>query len=187
MHARHGHREKDFSEAAYRGAKSVEELTERNVRAIARLDDEARANRGIASRFAGAVTRWCGSIGFAAAHAVFFAGWILFNTLPGTPHFDPYPFTFLTLVVSLEAIFLATFILVAQNEENRLAERRNALDLQINLLTEQENTKMLRMLQAIARQVGAKLEDDPAIAALEQATRPDRLAEQIDRMTQAPK
>lgn len=187
MHARERHPHDDPTGAVYRGARSVDELTERNVRAIARLDEEARAQRGWASRFAGAVTRWCGSIAFAAAHAVFFAGWILFNTLPGSWHFDPYPFTFLTLVVSLEAIFLATFILVAQNEENRLAERRNALDLQINLLTEQENTKMLRMLQCIARQVGAKLEDDPAIAALEQATRPDHLARQIDRMTQAPK
>jgi uncharacterized membrane protein len=187
MHARHRHREGDLADASYRGARSVDELTERNVRAIARLDEEARAQRGPASRFAGIVTRWCGSIAFAAAHAGFFAAWIAYNSVPGWFHFDPYPFTFLTLVVSLEAIFLSTFILVAQNEENRLAERRNALDLQINLLTEQENTKMLRMLQAVARQVGAKLEEDPALAALEQATRPDRLAEQIDRVTQAPK
>lgn len=187
MHARGRQEKRDLADATYRGAKSVDELTERNVRAIAHLDEEARAHRGWPSRFAGVVTRWCGSITFAAAHAVFFSGWILYNTLPRVQHFDPYPFTFLTLVVSLEAIFLSTFILVAQNEENRLAERRNALDLQINLLTEQENTKMLRMLQCIAHQVGAKLDDDPTITALEQATRPDRLAEQIDRVTQTPK
>ena len=173
--------------SSYRRRHTAADLTRENVQAMRRLDDLAVAKRGRADRVAEFVAQFCGSITFVWIHAVVFGAWIAWNVLPVVTHFDPYPFTFLTLVVSLEAIFLSTFILVAQNEENRLAERRNALDLQINLLTEQENTKMLRMLQAVARQVGAKLEDDPTIAALEQATRPDRLAEQIDRMTQAPK
>ena len=58
-------------------------------------------------------------------------------------------------MVSLEAIFLSTFILISQNQDTRISERRNHLDLQINLLSEQENTKMLMMLQAIAEKVGA--------------------------------
>jgi uncharacterized membrane protein len=50
----------------------------------------------------------------------------------GVKHIDPFPFTFLTLVVSLEAIFLSTFILISQNHDTRISERRNHLDLQIN-------------------------------------------------------
>jgi uncharacterized membrane protein len=73
--------------------------------------------------------------------------------VPGVDHFDPFPFTFLTLIVSLEAIFLSTFILISQNYETRLSERRNQLDLQINLLSEQE-TKMLRILERIAKRWG---------------------------------
>jgi uncharacterized membrane protein len=99
-------------------------------------------------------------------------------------HFDPYPFTFLTLVVSLEAIFLSTFILISQNHETRLSERRNQLDLQINLLTEQENTKMLKILERIADKVGASTQDDPSLQVLEQSTRPEKLVEQIEEATE---
>jgi uncharacterized membrane protein len=53
--------------------------------------------------------------------------------------------------VSLEAIFLSTFILISQNHETRLSERRNQLDLQVNLLSEQENTKMLTIIERIAK------------------------------------
>jgi uncharacterized membrane protein len=83
--------------------------------------------------------------------------------------------------VSLEAIFLSTFILISQNEETRLTERRNALDLQINLLTEQENTKMLQVLERIARKLEVPMDDDGSLSMLEQATRPEKLAEQIDK------
>ena len=60
-------------------------------------------------------------------------------------HPDPFPFTFLKLVVSLEAIFLFAYILINQKQDTRIAERRSRLDLQINLLTEQENTTMLKV------------------------------------------
>ena len=98
----------------------------------------------------------------------------------GLAHFDPYPFTFLTLCVSLEAIFLASFILISQNYEMRITERRSRLDLQINLLSEQENTKMLQLLDRMARKMGLYEEDDPEIQVLEQATRPETLARQIE-------
>ena len=65
------------------------------------------------------------------------------------PPFDPYPFTFLTMVVSLEAIFLSIFVLISQNRMAHQADRRAHLDLQINLLAEQENTMMLRMLERL--------------------------------------
>ena len=100
--------------------------------------------------------------------------------MPAFTHFDPYPFTFLTLCVSLEAIFLSSFILIAQNYEMRITERRNQLDLQINLLAEQENTKMLQLLDRMARKMGLYEEDDPEIQVLEQATRPETLARQIE-------
>jgi uncharacterized membrane protein len=84
------------------------------------------------------------------------------------------------LVVSLEAIFLSTFILISQNHEHRVSERRNHLDLQINLLTEQENTVMLAMLEAIATKVGADVSRDPRIPELIKETQPEKLAKQIE-------
>ncbi len=71
-------------------------------------------------------------------------------------------------------MFLSTFILISQNHETRLSEKRNQLDLQINLLTEQENTKMLTLLGRVAEKVGVKTDDDSTVPqVLEQATRPE--------------
>jgi uncharacterized membrane protein len=84
------------------------------------------------------------------------------------------------LIVSLEAIFLSTFILISQNREKLVSDQRNQLDLQINLLAEQENTKMLTILERIATKVGARTDDDPHLQVLEQATRPEKLVEQIE-------
>jgi uncharacterized membrane protein len=69
---------------------------------------------------------------------------------------------------------------MSQNRQSRLADRRNHLDLQINLLSEQETTKMLSLLDQIAQKLGVNDKDDPEIGVLEEATRPDRLVQQIE-------
>jgi uncharacterized membrane protein len=167
-------------DSSYRSPRSVDDVTRENVAAMRKLEELAVAQRTFADRAAAFVARFCGSIVFVWIHVAIFAAWIAFNALPGLPHFDPYPFTFLTLCVSLEAIFLSSFILISQNYEMRVSERRNQLDLQINLLSEQENTKMLQILERIARKVGAHADTDPEVRILEEATRPEKLAEQIE-------
>jgi uncharacterized membrane protein len=167
-------------EHSYRRPRTVADVTRENVQAMRRLQELAGAHRSRADRVAELVARFCGTIRFVWIHAAVFAGWLAWNTIPGLPHFDPYPFTFLTLCVSLEAIFLSAFILISQNYEMRITERRNQLDLQINLLAEQENTKMLQLLDRMARKMGLADEDDPEVRVLEQATRPETLARQIE-------
>lgn len=167
----------------YHKSQSVDELTERNVQTIIQLEEAAKANRNAADRLADFIARFCGSANFVWAHLVWFTLWIVLNLRGGPAAFDPYPFQFLTFVVSLEAIFLSTFVLMSQNHQTVLSERRNHLDLQINLLTEQENTKMLKILQRIAETIGAPLEDQPSLQVLEQATRPEKLVNQIERAT----
>jgi uncharacterized membrane protein len=159
---------------------SPEWLTKQNVQAISKLEAAAKEQRTPVDRIAQAVANFCGSMTFVWVHVLWFGSWIALNTFPGIPHIDPFPFTFLTLVVSLEAIFLSTFILISQNHETRMSERRNHLDLQINLLTEQENTVMLTMLQAIAVKVGADISHNPRTAALAKETEPEKLVEQIE-------
>src|SRR6478672_1329037 len=155
-------------------------LIRRNVERIRSLERWSKRNRTFADRVAETVARFCGHMGFVWVHAALFAAWIGWNAMPSLPRFDPYPFTFLTLCVSLEAIFLSSFILISQNYEMRISERRNHLDLQINLLAEQENTKMLQLLDRMAKKMGLYEEDDPEIQVLEQATRPETLARQIE-------
>lgn len=160
--------------------RSAEQLTAKNVETVTSLEQAARDQRTPTDRLAEKIANFCGSMTFVWVHVVWFGGWILFNSLPGTPHVDPFPFTFLTLIVSLEAIFLSTFILISQNLDSRISERRSHLDLQLNLLSEQENTKMIIMLHAIAAKVGADLTHDPQLKALSEETQPERLIEQIE-------
>lgn len=162
-----------------RNGRSAEELTEQNVDKVSQLEESARQHRTSTDRIAEAIANFCGSMTFVWVHVIWFGGWILLNLIPGLPHFDQFPFTFLTLVVSLEAIFLSTFILISQNLETRISERRSHLDLQLTMLSEQENTKMITVLLAIAEKVGADLTQDPHLEALSEETMPERLVEQI--------
>lgn len=161
---------------------TVDELTRRNVETIARIEAAAKV-QSRAQKLANLVVRFCGSFTFIWLHVLWFTMWIVLNSIPWLQHPpDPYPFTFLTLIVSLEAILLSAFILSSQNQEARLTDRLNHLDLQINLLSEQENTKMLQMLEGIARHLGVKdLESDPSTTVLEEATQPEHLVAQIER------
>jgi uncharacterized membrane protein len=161
-------------------AESINTLTRRNVEIIAQLEQAANAQRKRADKIADAISRFVGSMTFVYLHVAWFGLWIALDTLPVFPEswrIDPFPFTFLTFVVSLEAIFLSTFILISQNHEERLAQRRNHLDLQINLLSEQENSQMLRMLQTIQEHL--KIAHDPDGQVLQEAAKPEDLIGQI--------
>lgn len=161
-----------------------DELTKQNIRTIVELELAVRSANSFGQRLAAWVAAFCGSMTFVWIHVGWFAAWIILNTSPLlSRHPDPFPFTFLAVIVSLEAIFLSAFILNSQSQENRLTERRSHLDLQINLLTEQENTKMLKMLRSIADKVGADIDNDPDLAVLEESTRPEKLIEQIEEAT----
>jgi len=73
------------------------------------------------------------------------------GVIPRIRPFDPFPFPFLTMTVSLEAIFLALVVLASQNRLARQSDKRSHLDLQIDLLAEREMTAVLQLLQDIAR------------------------------------
>jgi len=86
--------------------------------------------------------------------------------------FDPFPYPLLTLVVSLESIFLSLFILISQNRSSRTADERAHLDLQINLLAEHESTKSLQLLKALCKHQGLNCASDEEIEQLVSPTKP---------------
>ncbi len=106
-----------------------------------------------------------GSNWFLALNVVWFGGWIVLNVniIPGVKAFDPFPFGFLTMVVSLEAIVLSIFVLIAQNRSERIDELRAETDLQINLIAEQETTKLLRMVSLLLEKAGIDPSKDPEL------------------------
>jgi uncharacterized membrane protein len=140
-----------------------EQTIEDNLRAVAKIEDRALAERSLGERIGDGAARVIGSMPFVVFHAVWFLVWIALNLemVPGVRPFDPFPFGLLTLVVSLEAIFLSLFLLISQNRMTRQADKRSHLDLQINLLAEEETTKVLRILEKIADRVGVPVEDRP--------------------------
>lgn len=128
----------------------------RNIEAVAKMEDEFMRNRSTADCIADFIARFSGSVAFVLLHLVVYSLWILVNLqiIPGVRLFDPYPFMLLSMVVSLEAIFLSTFVLMAQNRMARRGDQREHLDLQINLLAEREMTLVLQMLQRMSTRLG---------------------------------
>ena len=135
------------------------DVLRKNIRAIADLEQRALRQRNAADRISDAISRAMGSAPFALIHLLVFAAWLLVNTrtLPVIEPFDPFPFNFLTLVVSLEAIFLSVFVLMSQNRMTRQAEKRAHLDLQVDMLAEQELTASLQMVQRLCEAQGVEV------------------------------
>ncbi len=125
-------------------------IADENIRTVARLQQEAQKRRTLAQRLGDWITVCAARESSVAFHVAWFAAWIIVNTGHGLFRpFDPFPFTLLTTVVSLEAIFLTLFVLASENRLTQDADRRGQLDLQINLLAEQEMTMVLRMLKEV--------------------------------------
>jgi uncharacterized membrane protein len=123
---------------------------------------------------------------FLIIHAIIFIAWLYWNSpISGLPKFDPYPYGMLTLVVSLEAIFLSIFVLMTQSRESRIGELREELTLQVNLRMEEEITKTLHLVAGLYSRLNLQLAEDPELRAMLEPLDPKRmeadLAEQISR------
>ena len=169
--------------------RGLSKIIERNIRTMVRLRLAAARSRGAQDRIADAVTTFSGRMAFVYVHIVWFGAWILLNTgwlgrWLGIEPFDPFPYGLLTMIVSLEAIFLSTFVLISQNRLSAEAERRADLALHTGLLTEHELTRALQMLDDIQDKLGIPNDEDQDLADLEMETRPEDVLAEIDRLQQ---
>ena len=161
-------------------------VVERNINTILELRQDMERSRSIQERVADAITAWSGSMLFVYVHVVWFGLWIPINLhLTRFPAFDPYPFGLLTMIVSLEAIFLATFVLISQNRQATVDAQRNDLDLQVDLLAEYEVTRVLALVDAIADHLGLEVGKDPELDDLKQDTQPEALVQEMEQRKQA--
>lgn len=124
---------------------------------------KAALKRTVAEKTADLMTSAFGSMTFLLLNGVFFLLWILANTgrIPGVPAFDPFPFNLLTMVVSLEAIFLAVFVLISQNRSTKVDDLREETNLQFNLIEEKELTKVIKMVSLLLEKQGVDMSKDP--------------------------
>jgi uncharacterized membrane protein len=162
---------------------ALSKVIERNIRTIIHLRTKAASERSLQSRIADAITFFSGRMIFAYVHIIWFGIWILLNTGRfGVQPFDPFPYGLLTMVVSLEAIFLSTFVLISQNRMGEETERRADLDLHIGLLTEHELTRVLQMLDVIQDKLGIVDHENSELADLEMETKPEDVLAEIERL-----
>ena len=145
-----------------------------NIRAIIDLERKALAASSWSARVSDAISRFAGSLWFVLCHLMAFTAWALWNAMaPQALRFDPYPYGLLTFIVSLEGVLIATFVLITQNRMAVQSDRRDHLNLQVDLLAEQEMTLMLRML----RRISERLEIQPES---EDQARAEKLAEETN-------
>jgi uncharacterized membrane protein len=124
------------------------------------------AKRSRLETVADRLTRVASSGYFLLFHAIWFAFWVLWNwgLIPGLTPFDQFPFGLLTMVVSLEAIVLSIFVLMAQRRESSIAELREEIMLQLLMRSEEEVTKTLQLVVGLYPRLGHRLAEDPELA-----------------------
>jgi uncharacterized membrane protein len=133
-------------------------------RAFGALKAQHNAERSHIEAIADDLNDFAASSPYLVFHVVWFAIWIPWNLgWFGLPKFDPFPFGLLTMVVSLEAIFLSIFVLMAQKRESAIAELREELALQVNLRIEEEMTKTLQLVAGLYTRLGHRMADDPEL------------------------
>lgn len=129
---------------------------------------KADAKRTVTEKLADRMTSLFGSIRFLGLNVAVFVVWIIINTgsFAGIPAFDPFPFSLLTTIVSLEAIILAIFVLISQNRNMKVDDLREEIHLQINLISEKEITKVMKMIAILLEKNGVDLSQDPELKKL---------------------
>ncbi|MEP6594802.1 MAG: DUF1003 domain-containing protein [Ginsengibacter sp.] len=178
----HKNNESDKQNSPEKSATTPDVRVKKNIESIMSLEEKNVHSRSTAEHIADKVTTFAGSAPFIILHLIWFGVWILLNVglIPGVAPFDPFPFSFLTLVVSLEAIFLTLLVLMSQNRMTKEADKRAHLDLQINMLAEQEGTMTLRMIQRIGKHLGLGEEIVEAAHELSEETDVNQVAKTLE-------
>lgn len=123
---------------------------------------------------------------YIGAIVLFVLAWMLANAVApmlDMEEFDPAPFFWLQGMVSLLALLTTTVVVIRQERLAKLEERREHLDLQVNLLTEQKTTKLILLLEELRRDLPmVKDRNDPELEAMQQPTDPHRVLAEMDEL-----
>jgi uncharacterized membrane protein len=157
-----------------------EPATSATIQEMVELEARDRLRTSVSDRIANWISAFAGSMLFVWLHIAWFAAWILLNTSFVGWRFDAFPFGLLTMIVSLEAIFLSTFVLISQNRLSLFADKRSKLDLQVNLISELEVTKVMSLLSDIHQHLGLSKVEDVELQHMQEPTHVAKLADAVD-------
>lgn len=159
-----------------------EEKYSRRRQIIRSYKSRADAKRTMWERLADLMTARFGSVIFLVTNALWFLLWIILNVnVFGNEPFDPYPFGFLTMVVSLEAIFLAIIVLISQNRAAHIADMREEIELQVSITAEEEITKIMSMLSMLLEKHGIDISNDPELVRMLKPMANHEIEERIEK------
>jgi uncharacterized membrane protein len=159
------------------------EHTQSHIDSMARQEQEFLEKRTLSERAGDGVAALAGSLVFVMIHVLLVLTWILINAqgVRWIPRFDPYPFSLLGMIVAVEAVVLSSFILMRQNRMSKRAEQRDHLNLQVDLISEKEITKLLQMVRAICERMGLnQIADDKELREFSQATSVETLTQRLE-------
>ena len=150
--------------------------------AIESIEAKMRAHQSWIERLEDRVVAVFGTTEFLFLNIAWFGTWLVLNSevIPGLKPFDPFPHIFLTTTVSLEAIILAVFVLITQNRQERINSLREEMGLQINIITEQENTKILKILAEILEKMGVDISHDPELKKMLEPLNQEEIERQLE-------
>jgi uncharacterized membrane protein len=168
------------------GPQGLTSVLDRNIRELLERRQREERAQSWQERLATRITAFTGSMRFVAIHLALFGGWIGWN-LPFSPlpRFDP-SLVVLAMFASVEAIFLSTFILITQNRMQAVADKRADLDLQVNLLSEHEITRLIRLTKAVAERLGVKESESPELPELERDIDPEHVLDKLETVSREP-
>lgn len=162
-------------------AEALAPALERNIEAVLQRRKESAASASAEQKTAAAISKFAGSMVFVYIHLVIFGAWIVINVglVPFIPAWDP-SLVVLAMIASVEAIFLSTFVLINQNRMAETDDARSDLDLQISLLNEHETTRLIAVVEAIAKKLEVTSEADDEIAELKRDVAPEAVLDRIE-------
>jgi uncharacterized membrane protein len=133
-----------------------------NEKTVKSIKAKANEKRSFIEIVVDRTTALFGSHIFLFVNVLFFIIWIVINTglIPGVKPFDRFPFSLLTTVVSLESIVVAILVLTSQNRASKIADLREEVQLQVNVLTEEEITRMMWMLVLLLQKNNIPIPED---------------------------
>lgn len=166
-----------------RSADGLSPTLARNIEAVVQRRKRDARNASREQKAAAAISKFAGSMLFVYIHLVLFGGWIAINVglVSVVEPWDP-SLVVLAMFASVEAIFLSTFVLINQNRMAAEDDARSDLDLQVNLLNEHETTRLISMVEAIARHLNIETQADPELHELKRDVAPEAV---LDRLKKA--
>lgn len=153
----------------------------RTIEEVAQIEQQGRGDVTLSDRLAERISSFSGSMTFVLLHVLWFGAWMIvgLGLIPGLPG-DDYPFQLLTMVVSLEAIFLSAFVMITQNRQSRQADRRARLALQVEVIGEREITKMMGLVYEIHDHLGLRHAHDHELDEMQRKTSVEDLATAVE-------